>query len=111
MKKILITLIATFLLGVKANAQNDCDLTQNVEKFIQIERLENGGKYFLIPQIQEVQENQCFSKLVNDQPNFLYYLLTNFSSKEKNEELLEIVDRAELVKKYFIELRKKLLIF
>lgn len=105
MKKILITLIATFLLGVKENAQNDCDLSQNLEKFIQVERLGHEGKYFLIPQIQEVQENQCFSKLVNDQPNFLNYLLTNYSSITNMAELLTISDSIAMRKKYFNDLQ------
>lgn len=106
MKKFLISFLILILILVDANAQISCDIKSYYEDFISVQRNVYNGQPYLTKNIVTTQKKSCCSGLVNNNPVFLDYLLTNFSSRKEYGNLLELTDSMELRKKFFSELRK-----
>ncbi|MEX2594527.1 MAG: hypothetical protein WD426_17285 [Anditalea sp.] len=83
MKKLLILSISLTLISNSFSLTN-CDISENYEDFITIEKARYNDKEYLIKRVVEATNNACFSELVNNNLAYIDHLLTNFSSILKN---------------------------
>lgn len=105
MKNIILTTIILILITIQGYGQKQCDIRNHYEDFISIQKSTYDEKEYLIIKIVEAQRKSCFSDLVNNNPLFFDYLLTNFSSNANYQNLLELTDSIAIRKTYFNDLR------
>jgi len=106
MKKIILTTIILTLISIYGFGQNQCNIKNHYTDFISIQKSFYNEKAYLIKSVVETQKKSCFSDLVNNNPLFIDYILTNFSSNEEYQNLLELTDSTEIRNKYFKDLVK-----
>lgn len=81
-------------------SQINCDIKEYYSNFIHIEKNTSEGNSFLIKRIKKIEDNSCISDAINNNTAFFDYILTNFSSNQEYQYLLELNDSLELHKKY-----------
>jgi hypothetical protein len=106
MKKLILTTIILTFISIQGFGQKQCDIKNHYEDFISIQKSFYNEKAYLIKSVVETQKKSCFSDLVNNNPMFIDYILTNFSSNENYQNLLELTDSIAIRDKYFKDLRK-----
>jgi hypothetical protein len=106
MKKLILSTIILTLITIQGYGQKQCDIKTNYEDFISVEKSVYNEKAYLIKRVVETHKKSCFSDLVNNNPMFIDYILTNFSSNANYQNLLEVTDSIVLRNKYFDGLRK-----
>lgn len=106
MKKIILTIIIITLITIQGYGQKQCDIKSHYENFISVQKSFYNEKAYLTKRVVETQKENCFSDLVNNNPMFISYLLTNFSSNANYQNLLELTDSISIRNKYFYDLRK-----
>jgi len=106
MKKLILTTIILTLITIQGYSQKQCDIKTHYEYFISVEKSFYNEKAYLIKRVVETQKKSCFSDLVNNNPMFIDYILTNFSSNSNYQNLLELTDSIAMRNKYFDDLRK-----
>ena len=104
MKKIL-SIIIIFLEVNYSYTQSTCNFIDHYESFIKIEKVQNENKEYLIKKIVELRDNTCLTNLVNNNINYLDYLLANFSSNSNNHHLMTIQDSLKLQKTFILLLK------
>ena len=106
MKKIVLTTIILTFISIHSYGQKHCDIKTHYEDFILVQKSIYNEKAYLIKSVVETQKKSCFSDLVNSNPKFIDYLLTNFSSNANYQNLLEYTDSLEMRDKFFIDLQQ-----
>ena len=101
MKKLSLILFILIYSNTYIFGQNECDVTKYFNEFISVKKRTFNEKKFIYKSINETEEKFCYSDLVNNNPMFFDYILTNFSSYDINKKLLEINDSLVLEKEYF----------
>ncbi|GAB4349076.1 MAG: hypothetical protein OHK0038_28080 [Flammeovirgaceae bacterium] len=104
MKKLISTIIILTLILIQGFGQ--CDIKSHYEDFISVQKSIYNEKAYLTKRVVETQKKSCFSDLVNNNPMFIDYLLTNFSSNANYQNLLELSDSIAIRNKYFNDLKK-----
>ncbi|MDX1653457.1 MAG: hypothetical protein R3277_13245, partial [Brumimicrobium sp.] len=92
MKKLILATIILTLITIQGYGQKQCDIINHYEDFISIQKSTHNEKDYLIKRVVEAQRKSCFSELVDNNPMFFDYLLTNFSSNTNYQSLLELTD-------------------
>lgn len=92
MKKIILTTIILTLITIQGYGQKQCDIKTHYEDFISVQKSIYNEKAYLTKRVVEMQKKSCFSDLVNNNPMFIDYLLTNFSSNANYQNLLNLPD-------------------
>jgi hypothetical protein len=106
MKKIILTTIILTLITILGFGQKKCDIKTHYEDFISVQKSIYNEKAYLTKRVVETQKKSCFSDLVNNNPMFIDYILTNFSSNANYQNLLELTDSIAIRNKYFDDLKK-----
>jgi hypothetical protein len=106
MKKLILTTIILTLITIQGYGQKHCEIKTNYEDFISVEKSVYNEKAYFIKRVIETDKKSCFSELVNNNPMFIDYILTNFSSNANYQNLLELTDSIAMKNKYFDDLRK-----
>ncbi|MEY3437852.1 MAG: hypothetical protein RL265_437 [Bacteroidota bacterium] len=106
MKKLILTTLILTLITIQGYGQKQCDIKTHYEDFISVEKSFYNEKSYLIKRVVETQKKSCFSELVNNNPMFIDYLLTNFSSNANYQNQLELTDSVVKRNTYFDDLRK-----
>lgn len=106
MKKLILTTVISTIVTIQVYGQKQCDIKNHYEDFISIQKSTYNEKNYLIIRVIETQKKSCFSELVNNNPMFIDYLLTNFSSNANYQNLLDLTDSIAIRKKYFVDLKK-----
>ena len=106
MKKLILTTLILTLITIQGYGQKQCDIKTHYEDFISAEKSFYNEKSYLIKRVVETQKKSCFSELVNNNPMFIDYLLTNFSSNANYQNQLELTDSVVMRNTYFDDLRK-----
>ena len=106
MKKLILTTLILTLITIQGYGQKQCDIKTHYEDFISVEKSFYNEKSYLIKRVVETQKKSCFSELVNNNPMFIDYLLTNFSSNANYQNQLELTDSVVMRNTYFDDLRK-----
>lgn len=106
MKKLILTTIILALISIHGFGQKHCNIKNHYGDFISIQKSFYNEKAFLIKSVVETTKKSCFSDLVNTNPMFIDYILTNFSSNENYQNLLELTDSITIRNKYLQDLRK-----
>jgi len=106
MKKLILTTIILILITIQGYGQKHCDIKTNYEDFISVEKSVYNEKAYFIKRVIETDKKSCFSDLVNNNPMFIDYILSNFSSNANYQNLLELTDSIAMKNKYFDDLRK-----
>ena len=106
MKKLILTTIILTLITIQGYGQTQCDIINHYIDFISIQKSTYNEKDYLVKRVVEAHRKSCFSMLVNNNPMFLDYLLTNFSLNTNYESLLALNDSIAIRNKYFIDLKK-----
>ncbi|MBS1776003.1 MAG: hypothetical protein JSS64_06950 [Bacteroidetes bacterium] len=106
MIKLILTTFILTIITIQGYAQKHCDIKANYEDFIFVGKSAYNEKDYLIKKVIETNKKSCFSNLVNNNPIFIDYLLTNFSSNANYQNLLELTDSIAIRNKYFDDLRK-----
>lgn len=106
MKKTILTTIVLTFISIQGFGQKQCDIKNHYEDFISVQKSIYNEESYLIIIVVETQKKSCFSDLVNNNPMFIDYLLTNFSSNTNYQSLLELTDSIEIRNKYFVDLKK-----
>src|SRR5690554_442459 len=107
MNKIIIASLLVIHISIFGFGRNQCDIINNYEDFISVERASYKDGFYLMKEVVEIEEERCFSNLINNNVLFVGYLLTHFSSQENSSTLLEITDSITLRNNYFTDLKKK----
>lgn len=106
MKKLILTTIILTLMTIQGYGQKQCDIKTHYEDFISVQKSIYNEKAYLTKSVVETQKKSCFSDLVNNNPVFIDYLLTNFSSNSNYQNLLDYPDSIAIRNKYFNDLKK-----
>ena len=106
MKKLILTTIILTFISIQGFGQKQCVIKNHYEDFISIQKSFYNENAYLIKIVVETNKKSCFSDLVNNNPMFIDYILTNFSSNENYQNLLELTDSIAIRNKYFKDLRK-----
>lgn len=96
--------LGVFITGV--TGQQHCDIASHYKEFIHITRYEQGKRKFLSKRISKVEGQHCFTDLINDNPQYIYYLLSGFTSEDNYSTLLEITDSKLLTDSYLADISK-----
>lgn len=105
MKQFLI--ILTFsLITSNSFAQTACNIIDDYEKIFRIEKKKYGEQEYLIKTINVIDSSSCFSDLINNNEQYISYLLTNFSDNSNYENLMAINDSIILQNKFIKSLKK-----
>lgn len=105
MKRSSFALSCLILVLSQVTGQTPCDVRDQYENFISIGRALHNGHAFLSKGVIESNSGGCMEPLVQNSSAFIDYLLTNFSSRSKDQSLLQIEDSLSLRKAYFASLR------
>jgi hypothetical protein len=92
-------LLLIFTIGlttVNSFAQDNCKIEEVYQKIFKIEKQKYGEREYLIKTVNKIDSNFCFSDLVNNNGQYINYLLTNFSSNSIYKKLMTISDTIEL---------------
>lgn len=108
MKKLFILLFLTAFISVNVSAQtaNNCDLLSNYDKVFKVQIREFGDRKFTITSVNTLDEKHCLAKLVNENTQYLNYLLTHFSSPDQQQLSSLEKDTVQLQKTYIEQLRQ-----
>lgn len=106
MKKLIVTTIILTLITMQGYGQKQCDIQTHYDDFISVQKSIYNEKAYLIKRVVETNQKSCFSELVNNSPNFIDYILTNFSSNTNYQNLLELTDSIEIRNEFFNDLEK-----
>lgn len=106
MKKLILTTIILTLITIQGYGQKQCDIKTHYEDFISVQKSIYNEKAYLTKRVIETQKKSCFSDLVNNNPMFIDYLLTNFSSNANYQNLLDLPDSLAIRNRYFNDLKK-----
>lgn len=106
MKKLILTTIILTLITIQGYGQKQCDIKTHYEDFISVQKSIYNEKAYLTKRVIETQKKSCFSDLVNNNPMFIDYLLTNFSSNANYQNLLDLPDSIAIRNRYFNDLKK-----
>lgn len=106
MKKLILTTIILTLITIQGYGQKQCDIKIHYEDFISVQKSIYNEKAYLTKRVIETQKKSCFSDLVNNNPMFIDYLLTNFSSNANYQNLLDLPDSIAIRNRYFNDLKK-----
>lgn len=106
MKKLILTTIILTLMTIQGYGQKQCDIKTHYEDFISVQKSIYNEKAYLTKSVVETHKKSCFSDLVNNNPVFIDYLLTNFSSNSNYQNLLDYPDSIAIRNKYFNDLKK-----
>lgn len=101
----IIFLLLTFLTS-NGFTQLTCDISKHYEDFIQVSKSTHNGRSYLLKNVVETKNKSCFSNLINTNPKFMDYLLTNFSSMNNHQDIVKLEDSIAFRKAYFDDLRK-----
>lgn len=94
------------LITIQGYGQKQCDIKTHYEDFISVQKSIYNEKAYLTKRVIETQKKSCFSDLVNNNPMFIDYLLTNFSSNANYQNLLDLPDSIAIRNRYFNDLKK-----
>ena len=95
MKK-LILILTIGLITINSIAQNKCHIEQEYQEIFKIKKEKYGEREYLRKTINSLDSNSCFSDLVNNNGQYIDYLLTHFSDNSNYEKLITIKDTIEL---------------
>ena len=104
--KLFFLLFAIFLFPVQAFSQAKCDIINNYGNFISIQKISYDDEEYVFNQVIETVNQDCYTNLINNNIDFINYLMTNFSSPPNETELLKITDSLKLQNKYISDLQK-----
>lgn len=108
MQQSILAVIVIISITTQAYGQNknSCDISSHYNDFISIQKANFNEKNVLIKRVIETDKKSCYSDLVNNNTMFIDYLLKNFSSNLKDQDLLQLSDSITLRKTYFRDLQK-----
>lgn len=95
MKRLLL-ILTIGLITVNSFSQTDCNIEKEYQKIFKIEKKKYGEREYLMKTINKIDANSCFSDLVNNNGQYIDYLLTHFSDNSNYEKLMAISDTIEL---------------
>ncbi len=105
MKRLLL-ILTIGLITVNSFSQTDCNIEKEYQKIFKIEKKKYGEREYLIKTINKIDTNSCFSELVNNNGQYIDYLLTNFSDNSVYEKLMKINDSIELQNEFIKSLER-----
>jgi len=97
MKKLLL-IFAIGVITINSYSQTNCNITEEYQKIFKIEKKKYREREYLMKSVNQLDSNDCFSDLINNNAQYIDYLLTNFSDNSNYEELIAIDDTVELQK-------------
>lgn len=104
MKKSIVFLF-TFLIA-QLFAQRSCDIQNHYQEFISIKKNSYNEKEYLSKTIHATKTKFCFSDLVNNNIQFVDYLLVNFFKHQNYQNHLKLTDSIALQKAFIEDLKK-----
>lgn len=84
---ILLSLVLISPIAFSQNSSKDCALTASYPNFFTLGHYVYEEELMFVPQVQEVDSNQCFADVFNQHIMKIDYLLTNYSDKSYFKEL------------------------
>jgi len=95
MKQFLL-ILTTVLITLNSYSQNNCNIVDEYQKIFKIKKKKYGEKEYLIKTVNKIDTNSCFSELINNNRQYINYLLMHFSDNSNYEKLMTISDTVEL---------------
>ena len=95
MKRLLL-ILTIGLITVNSFSQTNCNIEKEYQQIFKIEKKKYGEREYLMKTINEIDTNSCFSDLINNNGQYIDYLLTHFSDNSNYEKLMTIGDSVEL---------------
>jgi hypothetical protein len=80
------------VISFTTKGQTDVSIKGEYSEMFSIERMKYGEREFLFKGVNEIDTSSQFSSLINNNVEYLDYLLTHFSDNSDYEELLSISD-------------------
>jgi hypothetical protein len=105
MKRLLL-ILTIGLITVNLFSQTDCNIEKEYQQIFKIEKKKYGKREYLIKTINKIDTNSCFSDLINNNGQYIDYLLTHFSDNSNYEKLMAINDTIELQNEFIKSLEK-----
>jgi hypothetical protein len=95
MKRLLL-ILTIGLITVNSFSQTDCNIEEKYQQIFKIEKKKYGEREYLMKTIIKIDTNSCFSDLINNNGQYIDYLLTHFSDNSNYEKLMDINDTLKL---------------
>ena len=95
MKQLLLILVIG-LVPLSSFSQTNCNIKSVYAEIFKIEKKKYGEREFLIKTVTQIDSASCFATLINNNNQYIHYLLTHFSDNSHYQELLTINDTSEL---------------
>jgi len=95
MHKILL-ILAIELITLNSYSQINCNILEEYQQIFKIEKKKYDGREYLMKTVNKIDTNSCFSELINNDRQYIDYLLTHFSDNSNYEKLMAITDTVGL---------------
>jgi hypothetical protein len=95
MKRLLL-ILTIGLITANLFSQTNCNIKKEYQQIFKIEKTKYGEREYLLKTVNRIDTNSCFSDLVNNNGQYINYLLTHFSDKSNRKKLLAINDTIKL---------------
>ena len=103
--KRLIIILTILIITINSYSQNNCNIIQEYSNIFKIERKIYGEHEYLYISVNKLEKNNCFSDLVNDNPQYIDYLRLNFANNIMDT--LETINDSIKLQNEFINLLQK----
>jgi hypothetical protein len=98
--KQLLLILAIGLITANSYGQNSCNIVEEYQKIFKIEMKKYGETEFLMTTVNKIDTGSCFSDLINNNGQYIGYLLKYFSDNSNYENLKTINDSIEIQNKF-----------
>ncbi len=98
--KQLLFLLAISVFTINSFSQPHCNIEKEYGKIFKIKKYKYEESEYLYKEVKKIDDQSCFSKLINNNNQYISYLLTHFSDNSNYEALMSISDSIELQNKF-----------
>ena len=91
-------------ISLLASGQKQCDIQKHYEDFITVGKETHNNRSYISKSVIEAPKKSCYSSVVNNCLDELNYILTNFTSNQNYQHILDFTDSLDMRKAFFEKL-------
>lgn len=103
MKSILFSMLILCFSGLFA--QTECSISDYYGDFLKAEKIKRGEREFIRRSVNQIETESCVKHLVNNNIQYIDYLLTHFITKGSQSDLVSIEDSIEIQQQFENQLK------
>ncbi len=103
--KQLLLILAIGVITINSYSQTNCNIIEEYQKIFTIEKKKYREREHLMKSVNKLENNDCFSDLINNNGQYIDYLRTHFSDNSNYKKLMSITDTIELQNEFIKSLQ------